>query len=409
MATPLEGIRILDMSRILAGPWATQTMGDMGASVIKVERPGLGDDSRIYGPPFLKSTSGGDIRQTPMYLCANRNKKSIAVDYTKPAGQEILLALAAQSDVLIENYKVGTLARYGLDYPSLKDRFPRLVYCSLTGYGQDGPYAERGATDPIIQAMGGMMSMTGHQEGEPGGTPMKAGPSVVDIAAGLYAVISIQGALYHRDLHGGRGQHIDLSLLDAGVTLMGQQAMHYFMSGQSPKRMGTEANGGAPGGGFLCADGDMMIAPNSQDLYERMVKVIGLPELATDPRFDTNPKRVLNRKALKELINEVTSKWKVKDLYDAFNAVGVPCTPINTIEQVFADEQVVHRDMTVVVPQPEAGTVRLLKSPIRYSETPLEHYEAPPSTGQHTDEVLAQMLGYDTGKLSQLRADKVIA
>ena len=216
MATPLEGIRILDMSRILAGPWATQTMGDMGASVIKVERPGMGDDSRIYGPPFLKSTSGGDIRQTPMYLCANRNKKSIAVDYTKPAGQEILLALAAQSDVLIENYKVGTLARYGLDYPSLKDRFPRLVYCSLTGYGQDGPYAERGATDPIIQAMGGMMSMTGHQEGEPGGTPMKAGPSVVDI----------QGALYHRDLHGGRGQHIDLSLLDAGVTLMGQQAMH---------------------------------------------------------------------------------------------------------------------------------------------------------------------------------------
>lgn len=409
MATLLEGIRILDMSRILAGPWATQTMGDMGASVIKVERPGMGDDSRIYGPPFLKATNGQDLKQTPMYLCANRNKKSIAVDFTKPAGKDIILALAAQSDVLIENYKVGTLGRYGLDYPSLKDRFPRLVYCSLTGFGQDGPYAERGATDPIIQAMGGMMSMTGHPEGEPGGTPMKAGPSVVDIAAGLYAVISIQGALYHRDLHGGRGQHIDLSLLDAGVTVLGQQAMHYFISGQSPKRMGTEANGGAPGGGFSCSDGDIMIAPNSEDLYVRMVTALGMPELATDPRFETNPKRVANRKVLKEIILAVTSKRTVKDLHETFNAVGVPSTPINTIEQVFEDPQVQHRHMSIDVPQPDSGTVRLLKSPIRYSETPLEKYEAPPATGQHTDEILGGLLGFDAAKLAQLRADKIIA
>jgi crotonobetainyl-CoA:carnitine CoA-transferase CaiB-like acyl-CoA transferase len=408
MTKPLEGIRVLDMSRILAGPWATQTMADMGAEVIKVERPVMGDDSRIYGPPFLKTTSGETLRQTPMYLCANRNKRSIAVDYTKPAGQDILLALAAQSDVLIENYKVGTLARYGLDYAALKQRNPRLVYCSLSGYGQDGPYAERGATDPIIQAMGGMMSMTGHQEGEPGGTPMKAGPSVVDIAAGLYAVIAIQGALYHRDQHGGGGQYIDLSLLDAGVAIMGQQAMHYFMSGTAPKRMGTEANGGAPGGGFKCADGDIMIAPNSQDLYERMCRVLGAPELITDPRFETNPKRVVNRKALKELMNAITSQRKVRELHDAFTAAGVPSTPINTIEQVFADPQVLHRAMTVDVAQPEAGTVRLMRSPIRYSETVLDSYTAPPQIGEHTDEVLAAMLGYDQTRLGELRSSGVI-
>ena len=408
MATPLEGIRILDMSRILAGPWATQTMGDMGASIIKVERPYMGDDSRIYGPPFLKGKEG-DLKQTPMYLCANRNKKSIAVDYTKPEGRDILLELVKQSDVLIENYKVGTLARYGLGYEDVHKVNPRLVYCSLSGYGQSGPYAERGATDPIIQAMGGMMSMTGHPEGDPGGTPMKAGPSVVDICAGLYAVIAIQGALYHRDLHGGSGQYIDLSLLDAGVAIMGQQAMHYFMSGTAPKRMGTGANGGAPGGGFPCADGDIMIAPNSQDLYERMCKVIKMPELITDERFQTNPKRVMNRAALIELMNATTSQWKVRDLYDALNEAGVPCTPINTIEQVFEDPQVVHRNMTVESVHPQAaGKVRLMRSPIRYSDTKLDQYTAPPATGEHTDEVLGGMPGIDKARLAQLRQAKII-
>jgi crotonobetainyl-CoA:carnitine CoA-transferase CaiB-like acyl-CoA transferase len=408
MTRPLEGIRILDMSRILAGPWGTQTMADMGAEVIKVERPVMGDDSRLYGPPFLKSIAGEAIRQTPMYVCANRNKRSIAVDYTKPEGRDILAALADQSDVLIENYKVGTLQRYGLGYEHLKARNPRLVYCSLSGYGQTGPYADRGATDPIVQAMGGMMSMTGHPEGEPGGTPMKAGPSIIDIAAGLYAVVAIQGALYHRDLRGGSGQYIDLSLLDAGVTVMGQQAMHYFMAGVAPKRMGTEANGGAPGGGFRCADGDIMIAPNSQDLYERMCKALGAPELATDPRFLTNPKRVENRRALKELLHQITTKKTVQEVYDTLNAVGVPCTPINTIEQVFADPQVVHRNMTVEVPSPHTGTVKLMRNPIRYSDTPLDTYTAPPQIGEHTDEVLTAMLGLDAQRLAALRAEKVI-
>jgi len=237
---------------------------------------------------------------------------------------------------------------------------------------------------------------------------MKAGPSVVDICAGLYAVVAIQGALYHRDMHKGRGQYIDLSLLDAGVSIMGQQAMHYFMSGTAPKRMGTGANGGAPGGGFPCADGDVMIAPNSQDLYERMCKVIGMPELITDERFKTNPLRVQNRKVLIDLINATTSKWKAKDLYDALNKAGVPVTPINTMEQVFEDPQVVHRNMTVDVPHPQAGSVKLMRNPIRYSDTPIERYTPPPETGENTDEVLTGMLGMDKAKLAQLRADKII-
>ena len=407
MPKALEHLRVLDMSRVLAGPFLAQSLADFGADVIKVERPHHGDESRTF-PPYLKDADGAETEDSAYFMSINRGKRSITINISTPRGQELVKALALQSDVLIENYKVGTLKRYGLDYDSLKVKAPRLVYCSLSGFGQDGPYAERGATDPIIQAMGGMMSMTGHPEGEPGGTPMKAGPSVVDICAGLYAVVAIQGALYHRDLHKGRGQYIDLSLLDAGVAIMGQQAVHYFMSGTAPKRMGTGANGGAPGGGFPCSDGDVMIAPNSQDLYERMCRVIGMPELITDERFKTNPLRVQNRKVLIDLINATTSKWKVKDLYDALNKAGVPVTPINTMEQVFEDPQVVHRNMTVDVPHPQAGSVKLMRNPIRYSDTPIERYASPPEIGEHTDEVLSGMLGLDQARLAQLRADKII-
>ena len=409
MATPLEGIRVLDMSRILAGPWATQTLADMGADVIKVERPGAGDDSRIYGPPFLKAKDGQDLKQSAMYLCANRNKRSIAVDFTKPEGKKIILALAGKSDVLMENYKVGNLKRYGLDYPTLKKDFPRLVYCSLTGFGQDGPYAERGGTDPIAQAMSGFMSITGHAPELPGGTPMKAGPSVIDLAAGLYAVIAIQGALYYRDRKSGRGQHIDLSLLDAGMALVAQHAMHYYIGGKVPMRLGTQANGGAPGGGFRCADGDIMIAPNSQDLYERLVKLLGRPDLCTDPRFSTNPQRIVHRNALMEILEEITLKWKVDDLHEALNKVGVPSTPVNNIDEALADPQVVHRGIVKEVPQPDSGTVKLVTSPIRYSDTPLERCDPPPATGQHTEEILSGLLGVSRAELAQLREDKIIA
>jgi crotonobetainyl-CoA:carnitine CoA-transferase CaiB-like acyl-CoA transferase len=408
MATPLDGIRVLDMSRILAGPWCTQTLADLGADVIKVERPGMGDDSRVFGPPFLKTKDGKDLRQSAMYLCANRNKRSISIDFTKPEGRKIILDLAAKSDVLMENYKVGNLKRYGLDYASLHKDLPRLIYCSLTGFGQDGPYAERGGTDPIVQAMSGFMSITGHAPELPGGTPMKAGPSVVDLAAGLYAVIAIQGALYHRDHKGGKGQHIDISLLDAGIALIAQHAMHYYISGKPPLRLGTQANGGAPGGGFRCADGDIMIAPNSQELYERFVKLLGRPDLCTDPRFSTNPQRIVHRNLLMEILEEITMKWKVKDLHEALNKVGVPSTPVNTIDTALADPQVVHRGIVKDVPQPAAGTVKLVTSPIRYSETPIERLDPPPEPGQHTDQVLGELLGMGSAEIARLREAKVI-
>jgi crotonobetainyl-CoA:carnitine CoA-transferase CaiB-like acyl-CoA transferase len=397
------------MSRILAGPWATQTLADLGADVIKVERPGAGDDSRVFGPPFLKAKGGQDLKHSAMYLCANRNKRSIAVDFTKPEGKKIILGLAGKSDVLIENYKVGNLKRYGLDYASLHKDLPKLIYCSLTGFGQDGPYAERGGTDPIVQAMSGFMSITGHAPELPGGTPMKAGPSVADLAAGLYSVIAIQGALYHRDHKGGKGQHLDISLLDAAIALVAQHAMHYYISGKPPLRLGTQANGGAPGGGFRCADGDIMIAPNSQDLYERFVKMLGRPDLCTDPRFSTNPQRIVHRNLLMEILEEITMKWNVKDLHEALNKVGVPSTPVNTLDVALADPQVVYRKVVKEVPQPNSGTVKLVTSPMRFSETPLERWDAPPDIGQHTDEVLGGLLGMGKNELASLREQKIIA
>ncbi len=400
---PLSGIRVLDLTRVLAGPWTAQTLADLGADVIKVERPGTGDESRIFGPPFLKDNEGKNTQLSAMFLAANRNKKSVVVDFSKPEGREVIRKLASTADVLIENYKVGDLKRFGLDYDGLKEANPKLVYCSITGFGQTGPYKQRRGYDPIAQAMSGIMSVTGFPGDQPGGGPMKAGPSVVDLFAACYAVIAIQGALYHREKNSGRGQYIDMSLLDAGVTLMAHPAMTYVLTGQSPGLVGTQANGGAPGGGFQCADGYIMVAPGNNELYVKFCSAIGMPEMATDERFVTNPKRMVNRAALMEILNAHMLKWKVRDLYDVLVKAGVPASPVNNVEDVFADPQVQNRQMVVDVPHPSAGNVKIVNNPIRYSDTPIGNFTAPPALGEHTDEVLSGVLGMTPAEIRSLR------
>lgn len=405
---PLSQIRVLDLSRVLAGPWAAQLLADMGAEVIKIERPGRGDDSRLFGPPFLKDREQRDLMQSAMFLSANRSKQSVTVDFSKAAGQEIIRGLAAQADVLLENFLGGHLARFGLDSDSLRAVNPRLVYCSITGFGQTGPYRDRGGYDPIVQAMSGVMSITGYPDHLPGGGPMKAGPSIMDLAAGFYAVMGIQAALYARDARGGSGEHIDISLLDTAVSVMAQPAIHYFLSGKAPGRIGTQANGGVPGGGFKCSDGYIMIAPGSQELYGRFCEVIGRPDLIDDPRFVTNPLRLVNRAALAAILDDVIGRMTVGELHDALVEAGVPSSPINDMAQVFDDPQVQARKMRVDVAHPAAGSIGLIANPIRFSSTPLPAYVAPPSLGEHTHEVLRQRLGFDDARLAQLAADRII-
>jgi crotonobetainyl-CoA:carnitine CoA-transferase CaiB-like acyl-CoA transferase len=402
---PLAGIRVIDLTRVLAGPWATQLLGEMGADVIKVERPGAGDESRAFGPPFLADAAGDRRRGTAMFLAANRAKRSITLDISRPAGQEILRHLADGADVLVENYKVGALARYGLDQASLLARNPRLVYCSITGFGQSGPYAARGGYDPIIQAMCGMMSVTGLPADQPGGGPMKAGPSVVDIVTGLYAVIAVQGALLAR-AQDGRGQHIDLSLLDCGVALLAQQAMHFALAGTPPPPIGTQANGGAPGGGFRCADGYIMIAPGNDQGYARFCTAIGHPGLAADPRFDENAKRVRNRAELNAILDAILAGWTVARLQDCLLAHDVPASPVNDLAQVFADPQVRHRGIVAEVATAGAA-VQAVMNPIHYSAARVRDGSFPPRLGEHTDEVLAG-LGLDEAAIAALRRDGIV-
>jgi crotonobetainyl-CoA:carnitine CoA-transferase CaiB-like acyl-CoA transferase len=407
-AGPLSEIRVLDLSRVLAGPWAAQLLGDLGAEVIKIERPGQGDDSRLFGPPFLKDRDGHDLPESPMFLSANRNKKSVTIDISSSTGQEIIRGLAAQSDVLLENFRSGHLASFGLDSDSLRRMNPRLIYCSITGFGQTGPYRERGGYDPIIQAMSGMMSVTGYPDHVGGGGPMKAGPSIVDLATGLYASMAIQASLYERDVCGGGGQHIDISLLDAAVALMAQPASHYFVSGKPPGRIGTQANGGAPGGGFRCSDGYIMIAPGNQELYRRFCGAIGRPDLADDPRFATNPLRLINRAALAAILDDVIGLLTVAELHAALVRAGVPSSPVNDMAQVFADPQVRARGMQMDVAHPAAGSVSLVANPMRFSNLSLQEYTPPPRLGEHTREVLRARLGFDEEHLTRLAADGVI-
>ena len=406
---PLSRIRVLDLSRILAAPWAAQMLADLGADVIKVERPGKGDDSRQFGPPFLKDRTGRDTRESTFYISANRNKKSITCDIAKPEGQALIRELAQRCDVLLENYKVGDLKRYGLDYASLREVNPRLVYCSITGFGQTGPYSPRPGYDSIFQAMGGLMSITGYPDDVPGGGPMKTGPSLADILCGQYAASAIVAALYDRDTRTGRGQHIDLALLDALIASTSHYASQYLVSGTIPPRRGTEGNGGMPSRMFRCADGDIMIVAGNNEQYARMCDVLGHPELARDARFAEIALRVENRRTLAEVFEPLIAQWNSRDLLAALDAAGVPAGPINDLAQVFADPHVQARGMCVEVEHPASDEkVKLVASPVRFSETPITDYIAPPMLGQHNREILRELLGKSEAEIAALEARKVI-
>jgi len=408
---PLSHIRVLDLSRVLAGPIAAQMLGDLGAEVIKIERAGGGDDARRMGPPFLKDKEGRDTRETPIILGANRNKKSITLNLASPEGQDIVRRLAAKSDVIIENFKVGDLKRYGLDYESLKKVNPRLVYCSVTGFGQTGPYAPRPGYDSIFQAMGGLMSVTGYPD-EEGGAPVKTGPSIADFIGGQFAAIGVLVSLYDRDANtqanGDKGQLVDIALLDSVIASLTHYTAQYLATGEVPVRRGTQGNGGLPSQMFPCSDGAVVVVCGNDEQYRRFCEALKHPELADDPRFINNPTRVRNRKALAQTFDAITKEWRQQELLDAFEQVGVPAGPIYNLQQVFDDPQVQHRGMAVEVPHPLSGTVKIYRNPIHLSETPIDTYTAPPILGQHTEEVFKGLLGMTDQDLERLRTAKVI-
>lgn len=406
MAGALSHIRVLDLSRILAGPWAGQILADLGADVIKVERPGPGDDTRGWGPPWIKDDQGQDTSVAAYYLCANRNKRSITVDITQPEGQDIVRRLAAQSDVVLENFKLGGLKQYGLDYDSLKAVNPRLVYCSITGFGQDGPYAPRAGYDFLIQGLGGLMSITGRPDGEPGAGPMKVGVALTDILTGLYATNAVLAALAWRE-QSGEGQYIDMALLDVQVACLANQAMNYLATGKNPRRMGNAHPSIVPYQDFPTADGHMILAIGNDGQFARFCEVAGRPELAADARFATNRARVENRAELIPLLNEITATRTTAEWIGQLEARAVPCGPINGLAEVFADPQVQARGLAVKMPHPEAGEVPLVASPIRLSKTPVEYRRAPPLVGEHTDEILAD-LGVDAAGIAGLRERGVV-
>lgn len=392
---PLAGVRVLDLSRVLAGPWAGQLLADLGADVVKVEKPGAGDDTRAWGPPYLKDGSGRDTTEATYFLCTNRNKRSVAIDIATPEGQAQVRALAQQADVLLENFKVGGLQRYGLDYASLKEANPRLVYCSITGFGQTGPYAARAGYDFLIQGMGGLMSVTGQPDGEAGAGPQKVGVALTDIMTGLYATIAVQAALAER-ARSGLGQHIDLALLDVQIACLANQASNYLAGGLVPRRMGNAHPNIVPYQAFPTADGDIILAVGNDGQFAKFCAVASHPEWSTDPRFSSNAQRVANRAVLVPLLRQATVMRTSADWIDALEAAGVPCGPINHIDQVFADPQVIARGMKIDLPHTLAGSVPLVANPIRLSGSPVAYQRPPPLLGEHTQEVLAQWLGAPT-------------
>ncbi len=405
MPGPLTGIRAFDMSRVLAGPSCAQLLGDLGADVIKVERPGEGDDTRKWGPPYLKDAEGRDTSESAYYLAANRAKRSLTLDFTKPAGRDLARRLIARSDVLIENYKVGTLAKYGLGYAELRPEFPRLVYCSITGFGQTGPYAPRAGYDYLIQAMGGIMSVTG----EPKGEPMKVAVAIADLMTGMYGTVAILAALRHRDAT-GLGQHIDMALLDTQVAWLANLGQGYLTSGELPARLGNAHATVVPYQVFKTADGHIVLAIGNDGQFRKFCDFASAPGLATDPRFATNPARIRNRA---ELIPEMTgilarktSAYWIHEL----ERIGVPCGPINNLAEVFADPQVQARGMTVALPHPAADgrPTPLIANPIKFSETPISYDRAPPTLGQHTEEILRELLDLSTAEIATLRGTGVI-
>jgi crotonobetainyl-CoA:carnitine CoA-transferase CaiB-like acyl-CoA transferase len=407
MNTALSHVRVLDLSRILAGPWASQMLADLGADVIKVERPGAGDDTRRWGPPYLKSRDGADLDDSAYYLCANRNKRSVTIDFTRPEGQRLVRSLAERSDVVIENFKPGGLERYGLDSAALRRLNPRLVVCSITGFGQTGPYAPRAGYDFLMQGMGGLMSITGHADGEPGAGPMKVGVALTDILTGLHATTAILAALSHRD-HGGTGQHIDLALLDVQVACLANQAMNYLHGGAVPHRLGNAHPNLVPYQDFPTADGDMILALGNDSQFAKLCDALGRPEWAGDERFANNAARVANRRVLIPLLRQETVKRTTSDWMARLEVLGVPCGPINDIAAVFADPQVRSRGMQIAMQHPQAGEISLVASPLRLSDTPVAYRRAPPLLGEHTREVLAELLQLDADACRALAADGVI-
>jgi len=407
MAGPLSHIRVLDLSRVLAGPWAGQNLADLGAEVIKVERPGSGDDSRAFGPPWVKDKDGRDTRDSAYYTSANRGKKSITVDISRPEGQKIVREIARISDVLIENYKFGDLARYGLSYEDLEKINPRLVYCSVTGFGQTGPYRERPGYDFMIQGMGGMMSVTGEPDDAPGGGPQRAGVPVADIITGMYASIAICAALAHR-AQSGAGQHLDLALLDSQIALLAYQNTNYFSTGKPPARIGNLHPNIVPYQPFRTSDGRVILACGNDNLYRKFCEVAGCPELAADARFASNGKRVENRVELTRLLQAIFLAKTTRVWVELLDVAGVPNGPINDVAQVFQEPQVKARGVKIELEHPVAGKLPLVASPMRFSGTPLEHRLAPPVLGQHTEEILRGVLKLGEPEIARLRADGVI-
>ncbi|TKJ63613.1 CoA transferase [Pseudomonas viridiflava] len=403
----LSHLRVLDLSRVLAGPWAGQILADLGADVIKVERPVCGDDTRSWGPPFLKDEAGQNTTEAAYYLSANRNKQSVTIDFTRPEGQQLVRELVAKSDIVIENFKVGGLAAYGLDYASLKAVNPKLIYCSITGFGQTGPYAKRAGYDFMIQGLGGLMSLTGRPDGDEGGGPVKVGVALTDILTGLYSTTAILAALAHRD-QSGVGQYIDMALLDVQVACLANQAMNYLTTGVAPKRLGNAHPNIVPYQDFPTADGDFILTVGNDSQFRKFAEVAGQSQWATDPRFLTNKLRVANRSELIPLIRQATVFKTTAQWVDELEAAGVPCGPVNDLSQVFDDPQVLARGLAIELPHVLGGRVAQVASPIRLSETPVEYRRAPPLLGEHTSQVLQELLGMSGDEVVALREAGVL-
>jgi len=403
----LGHIRVLDLSRVLAGPWCSQNLADLGADVIKIERPGVGDDTRAWGPPYAKDADGNNTSEAAYYLAANRGKRSVTVDIASAEGQAIIRELALTSDVVLENYKVGQLKRYGLDYDSLKAIKPDLVYCSVTGFGQDGPYAHRAGYDFLIQGMGGLMSITGERDDLPGGGPQKAGVAITDLMTGMYATVAVLAALTHRD-RTGVGQHIDMALLDTQVAMLANMGSNYLNSGKPPKRWGNAHANIVPYQTFAAADGHIIVATGNDGQYQKFVEAGNRPDLANDARFATNPLRLQHRDVLVPLLADMVRTRTRDEWINQLEAVGVPCGPINDLHDVFENPQVKARGTAIEMDHPSAGKVKLVRSPMKMSVTPADAALPPPMLGQHTDEVLRDLLGRSEQQIAALRDKGVL-
>jgi len=403
----LSHIRVLDLTRILAGPWCTQTLADLGADVIKIERPGQGDDTRQWGPPYARDTEGQDTTEAAYYLAINRNKRSVTLDISTPEGQDLVRRLVAQCDVLVENFKVGDMQRYGLDYESLSAEHPGLIYCSITGFGQTGPYAPRAGYDFIVQGMGGFMSVTGERDGQPGASPQKAGVAIADLFTGAHATIAILAALNHKE-RTGEGQYLDICLLDTQVAMMANMATNYLATGKPPTRWGNAHPNIVPYQVFKVADGWVIVACGNDSQFRKLTEVAGQPELAVDPRFATNPARVRHRDQLVPLLDVLMLQRSRDEWIRRLEAVGVPCGPINDMADVFHDPHVLARDMLQELPHPTAGHVSVPGSALKLSVTPVTYRSAPPLLGEHTKEVLQSFAALSADELDAFKKRQII-